>query len=276
MRESTGIANAAVLPVPVCARPATSARPSAPEWWLPWMADEFRSRHRPPPAEPRDGCLQVCEGICGGGHVSCDSLSRPGTSSGRCDPGLQRSPPVWDRLTPAVLTRGNRHVLLAGCGSIRSPDTASDHHAPDQPTSAEASRRNHPVAEFPAAGSVRGESGAARRSRRPSRTPKDPRSQQGWNLEPVAAAWPQVRPAVGGHRQSGAPTPPTPTPGGAVPLGKHIPDGVPDTYGFNGFDPPKAPGDTVALPPSPGMGLAERGQIPLERQRRRAGSGNTG
>ena len=38
-------------------------------------------------------------------------------------------------------------------------------------------------------------------------------------------------------------------------LGKYIPDGVPDTYGFNGIDSAQSTGDTVALTFAGGMGL---------------------
>ncbi|MBY0441158.1 MAG: LppP/LprE family lipoprotein, partial [Mycobacteriaceae bacterium] len=36
-------------------------------------------------------------------------------------------------------------------------------------------------------------------------------------------------------------------------LGKYIPQGVPDTYGFNGIDPAQCTGDTVALTYSSGI-----------------------
>ena len=38
-------------------------------------------------------------------------------------------------------------------------------------------------------------------------------------------------------------------------LGKFIPTGVPDTYGFNGIDPAQSTGDTVALTFKDGLGL---------------------
>ena len=54
-------------------------------------------------------------------------------------------------------------------------------------------------------------------------------------------------------------------------LGKFIPTGVPDTYGFNGIDETATTGDTVALVYSDGVpGLNSVVQVPLERQRRRA------
>ena len=38
-------------------------------------------------------------------------------------------------------------------------------------------------------------------------------------------------------------------------LGKHIPQGVPDTYGFNGIDASQCTGDTIALTYPSGIGL---------------------
>ena len=38
-------------------------------------------------------------------------------------------------------------------------------------------------------------------------------------------------------------------------LGKYIPTGVPDTYGFNGIDAAQSTGDTVALSHAGGLGL---------------------
>jgi hypothetical protein len=38
-------------------------------------------------------------------------------------------------------------------------------------------------------------------------------------------------------------------------LGKYIPNGVPDTYGFNGIDEKQSTGDTVALTFAGGLGL---------------------
>ena len=54
-------------------------------------------------------------------------------------------------------------------------------------------------------------------------------------------------------------------------LGKFIPTGVPDTYGFNGIDDTATTGDTVALMYlNERQRAQERGAVPLERQRRRA------
>jgi hypothetical protein len=85
--------------------------------------------------------------------------------------------------------------------------------------------------------------------------PRDPRSQQGWNPEPVAGNYNECAPlsAVIVKANTNAANPNT----RAVMfhLGKYIPTGVPDTYGFNGIDATQSTGDTVALTFAGGMGL---------------------
>ena len=85
--------------------------------------------------------------------------------------------------------------------------------------------------------------------------PGDPRSQQGWNPEPVAGNYNECAPlsAVIVKANTNAANPNT----RAVMfhLGKYIPTGVPDTYGFNGIDATQSTGDTVALTFAGGMGL---------------------
>ncbi|OBH84619.1 MULTISPECIES: LppP/LprE family lipoprotein [unclassified Mycobacterium] len=80
-----------------------------------------------------------------------------------------------------------------------------------------------------------------------SELPRDPRSQQPWNPEPLAGNYNQCAQlsAVIIKANTNAVNPTT----RAVlfHLGQFIPQGVPDTYGFNGVDPAQTTGDTVAL-----------------------------
>lgn len=77
--------------------------------------------------------------------------------------------------------------------------------------------------------------------------PRDPRSQQPWNPEPLAGNYNECAQlsAVILKANTNAGTPST----RAVlfHLGQFITQGVPDTYGFNGIDPAQTTGDTVAL-----------------------------
>jgi hypothetical protein len=83
--------------------------------------------------------------------------------------------------------------------------------------------------------------------------PRDPRSNQGWNPEPLAGNYNECAPlsAVIVKANTNAENPNT----RAVMfhLGKFIPTGVPDTYGFNGIDNSTTTGDTVALRYSNGI-----------------------
>lgn len=80
-----------------------------------------------------------------------------------------------------------------------------------------------------------------------SELPRDPRSQQPWNPEPLAGNYNQCAQlsAVIIKANTNALNPTT----RAVlfHLGQFIPQGVPDTYGFNGIDAAQTTGDTVAL-----------------------------
>ncbi|MEE6175732.1 LppP/LprE family lipoprotein [Mycobacterium sp. 050134] len=80
-----------------------------------------------------------------------------------------------------------------------------------------------------------------------SELPRDPRSQQPWNPEPLAGNYNECAQlsAVIIKANTNAINPST----RAVlfHLGQFIPQGVPDTYGFNGIDASQTTGDTVAL-----------------------------
>ncbi len=80
-----------------------------------------------------------------------------------------------------------------------------------------------------------------------SELPRDPRSQQPWNTEPIGGNYNECAPlsAVIVEANTNADNPST----RAVlfHLGKYIPTGVPDTFGFNAIDTTQTTGDTVAL-----------------------------
>jgi LppP/LprE lipoprotein len=80
-----------------------------------------------------------------------------------------------------------------------------------------------------------------------SEVPRDPRSEQPWNPEPLAGNYNECAQlsAVVIKANTNAVNPTT----RAVMfhLGQFIPQGVPDTYGFNGIDFSQSTGDTVAL-----------------------------
>ena len=88
-----------------------------------------------------------------------------------------------------------------------------------------------------------------------SELPRDPRSAQPWNPEPLAGNYNECAQlsAVIIKANTNAINPTT----RAVMfhLGKFIPQGVPDTYGFNGIDASQSNGDTIALTYASGIGL---------------------
>jgi hypothetical protein len=172
---------------------------------------------------------------------------------------------VWTRLCGSrrlkVLTAAALlAATLSGCGSgdstvAKTPQptthpTAAPHSAaaPTVPTAAPTS----PGPADPCAVNLADPAIA----RGVSELPHDPRSQQPWNPEPLAGNFNQCAQlsAVIVKANTNAESPNT----RAVlfHLGKLIPpQGVPETYGFNGLDNSQCTGDTVALSYSGGIGL---------------------
>lgn len=92
-----------------------------------------------------------------------------------------------------------------------------------------------------------------------SELPRDPRSHQSWNPEPLAGNYNECAQlsavVIKANTNGEHPT----TRAVMFHLGKYIPQGVPDTYGFNGIDTSQCTGDTVALTyPSGVNGLGTR------------------
>ncbi len=166
---------------------------------------------------------------------------------------------LWDRLTTAKLGSAVGLVAaaaLAACGSGDStvsktplPTTTST-LAPEPATQAAP-----PPPSLPAPDPCAVNLAAPAIAQAVSELPRDPRSRQGWNPAPVAGNYNECAPlsAVIVRANTNAPNPNT----RAVlfHLGKYIPTGVPDTYGFNGVDTTQSTGDTVALTFAGGMGL---------------------
>jgi hypothetical protein len=86
-----------------------------------------------------------------------------------------------------------------------------------------------------------------------SELPRDPRSNQGWSPEPLAGNYNECAQLsaviVKANTNSANPN----TRAVLFHLGKFIPTGVPDTYGFNGIDESTTTGDTIALRYSGGI-----------------------
>jgi hypothetical protein len=155
--------------------------------------------------------------------------------------------PVVKQVVVVTLTAWIALVILAGCGSgdstvSKTPEATAGPAAPTAappPTSAAAS----PAPVDPCAVNL----AAPEIVKAVSELPRDPRSEQAWSPEPLAGNYNECAQlsAVIIKAITNAENPNT----RAVMfhLGKFIPTGVPDTYGFNGIDNSATTGDTVAL-----------------------------
>ncbi|MHC9294125.1 LppP/LprE family lipoprotein [Mycobacterium sp. LTG2003] len=151
-------------------------------------------------------------------------------------------------------------VTLAGCGSgdstvSKTPDATANPPAAATPNPAPTAAA--PTSAAPEADPCAVNLAAPEIARAVSELPRDPRSNQAWSPEPVAGNYNECAQlsAVIVRANTNAENPNT----RAVMfhLGKFIPTGVPDTYGFNGIDKSATTGDTVALQYSGGFhGLA--------------------
>jgi LppP/LprE lipoprotein len=143
-------------------------------------------------------------------------------------------------------------TILAGCGS--SDSTVSK--TPGPPVTSEIATPAAPPSPTIAAGPTTAAGpvdpcavnlAAPEISRAVSELPRDPRSQQPWNPEPLAGNYNECAQlsvvVVKANTNAALPN----TRAVMFHLGKFIPTGVPDTFGFNGIDDTVSSGDTVAL-----------------------------
>jgi len=147
-------------------------------------------------------------------------------------------------------------LMLAGCGSSDSTasKTPEPTAAPPAPVTA---RPSAPAVVTPtttaAADPCAVNLAAPEIAKAVSALPRDPRSNQGWNPEPLAGNYNECAQLsaviVKANTNSENPN----TRAVMFHLGKFIPTGVPDTYGFNGIEQSTTTGDTVALVYSDGI-----------------------
>jgi hypothetical protein len=154
---------------------------------------------------------------------------------------------------------GAAALVVAGCGS--SDSTASKTPEPTATSPAPATARpssslkpsiaapNATAAADPCAVNL----AAPEIIKAVSELPRDPRSNQAWNPEPLAGNYNECAQLsaviVRANTNSENPN----TRAVLFHLGKFIPTGVPDTYGFNGIDDSATTGDTIALRYSSGV-----------------------
>ncbi|ORW04024.1 hypothetical protein AWC15_04180 [Mycobacterium lacus] len=144
-------------------------------------------------------------------------------------------------------------AMLAGCGSGDSTVAKTPRASTTMPTPASTTPSSPPSGTAAPPSSSAAADPCAVNLASPtiakvvSELPRDPRSEQPWNPEPLAGNYNECAQlsAVIIKANTNAINPTT----RAVlfHLGKYIPQGVPDTYGFNGIDTSQCTGDTVAL-----------------------------
>jgi hypothetical protein len=142
-------------------------------------------------------------------------------------------------------------ALLAGCGAGDSTVSKTP-EASTTPTAAPAPATALPAPSRTATPSTAADPcavnlAAPEIAKTVSELPRDPRSGQAWSSEPMAGTYNECAQlsAIIVKANTNAENPNT----RAVlfHLGKFIPTGVPDTYGFNGIEQSASTGDTVAL-----------------------------
>jgi hypothetical protein len=143
-------------------------------------------------------------------------------------------------------------VLLAGCGAgdstvSKTPEASTTTAAPAPATALPAPSRTSAAPSTAAPDPCAVNLAAPEIAKTVSELPRDPRSGQAWSPEPLAGTYNECAQlsAIIVRANTNAENPNT----RAVlfHLGKFIPTGVPDTYGFNGIEQSATTGDTVAL-----------------------------
>jgi len=170
---------------------------------------------------------------------------------------------VWNRLIAHAAVCA-AVVALAGCGSgdstasktplpATTQSTAAPPSAPPETPTSEVPPPPPPAPPPPDPCTVN--LGSPEITRAVSELPRDPRSQQGWNPEPLAGNYNECAQLSAVIVKANTNAANANTRAVMFHLGKFIPTGVPDTFGFNGIDSTQSTGDTVALTFAGGMGL---------------------
>jgi hypothetical protein len=142
-------------------------------------------------------------------------------------------------------------LVLAGCGSSDSTvsKTPDDRPPVTAPASAPvpAPTPTGPAPVTPAPDPCAVNLAAPEITRAVSELPKDPRSNQPWSPEPLAGNYNECAPLSVVIVKANTNADNANTRAVMFHLGKFIPTGVPDTYGFNDIDQTMSTGDTIAL-----------------------------
>lgn len=188
-----------------------------------------------------------------------------GETSGQCRirGAPRRAPPVLPVRCPTVKWASvvGSVVAVAAITTACSPGDSTVSKTPDQTTPAAAAPATPPPGQptgpppgpAPADDPCATDLAAPEIAQAVSELPRDPRSNQAWNPEPLAGNYNECAQLsaviIKANTNSDNPN----TRALLFHQGKFIPTGVPDTYGFNGLDTTQTTGDTVALKFSGGV-----------------------
>jgi LppP/LprE lipoprotein len=193
-------------------------------------------------------------------------MRHAGTPAASAGPTTVRLRDVWSlpRRAEPLIGLALIAATLAGCGSGDSTVAKT----PQANTTTSAASITAPATPIPTSGVAAPPSSAAPPdpcatnlasptiAKVVSELPRDPRSQQSWNPEPLAGNYNECAQLsaviIKANTNEQNPT----TRAVLFHLGQFIPQGVPDTYGFNGIDTSQTTGDTLALTYPSGIGLS--------------------
>jgi hypothetical protein len=166
---------------------------------------------------------------------------------------------VRSALVKWAVVIGAAALVVSGCGSSDSTASKTPEPTVTSPTPATARPSSSPKPSVAAPTTTAAADPCAVNLAAPeiikgvSELPRDPRSNQAWNPEPLAGNYNECAQLsaviVRANTNSENPN----TRAVLFHLGKFIPTGVPDTYGFNGIDDSATTGDTIALRYSGGI-----------------------
>lgn len=164
---------------------------------------------------------------------------------------------MWQGVTTGLTLTVAAAAVLTGCSSGDSTVSKTPMPSTTKATSTPSSTPATPPPPSPPAPDPCAVNLAAPAiARAVSELPKDPRSGQGWNPEPVAGNYNECAQLSAVIVKANTNTEKPNTRAVMFHLGKYIPTGVPDTFGFNAIDTAASTGDTVALMFDGGMGLS--------------------
>jgi hypothetical protein len=160
--------------------------------------------------------------------------------------------------TLTVLAVGVAAAMLAGCGSgdstvAKTPQPTTRPTATSKSPAPPAASPSPTSTSAPPADPCAVNLASPAIARAVSELPRDPRSQQPWNPEPLAGNYNECAQLSAVIVKANTNATHANTRAVMFHLGKYIPQGLPDTFGFSGIDTSQCTGDTVALTSSTGI-----------------------